>query len=297
MSTPTPNGIRDRASLRFGGRRGLRQRLGLVCLFSLVLGVGTLHAVSSLTVVTGGSAVANGGGGTVTISSFTVPSTGLPAGDTYLIVGISCHAGCSVNSVTWSGGSANAWASLGTRADAGNTTMYIYQLQNPTAATNGSVVVNTSADKVVAGAMLLGGVHTGGPASAFRAFASNVATSGTATVTGVATNPGDMIIDVLAPHNDGACCDAPATGQTAEWTVQNGTTTTSAGDGGVFPVTSGTTATESWTLKASTDYAMGCISVIPQSTSTPTTARPGQVVTGRLRPPGEAQPGAGSPRE
>jgi hypothetical protein len=296
MRQPIPNSIRDNASVRSGWRRGLRQRFGQFCLFSLILGVGTLHASSSLTVVTGGSAYAgaNAAGGTVTISNFPVPSTGLPAGDTYLIVGISCHAGCNVTSISWNGGPFTNWASLGTKADAGNTTMYIYQLQNPAAAT-ASIVVTTSADKVVAGAFLLGGVHTGGAGSAFRAFASNVATSGTATVTGIATNPGDMIIDVLAPHNDGTCCDAPASGQTAEWTVTNGAGTTSAGDGGVRAITSGTTATESWTLKASTDYAMGCISVIPQTASTPTIQRTGQTIIGTLLPPGEGQPGVGSP--
>ena len=381
MRQPIRNCIRGNATVRL---RGLGERFGLLCLFSLILGVGTLHA-SGITVVTpstsasitgiseasttvtvtstlnpgtgtdnvliqgssvsgyngtwsvtsstssqfqftapsgiatcsttcgtasGTAACNNASGGNCTISKFTVPSTGLPAGDTYILVGVSCHAGCTP-SITWSGGSANSWSALGSQADAGNTTVFIYELQNPTAATNGSIAVTSSADKIVAGAVLLAGVLTGGPSSAFRtqtactdagsnnasgAFACkfDATATTTASVTGIVTNPGDMIVDAVAPHNDGTCCDSPASGQTAEWEVQNGASITSAGDGGVRAIISGTTTTESWTLAASTDWAMGAISVIPQPAAG-THPRRGQTIVGTLLPPQGGQPRAGSP--
>jgi len=262
--------------------------LGVACALFLILRPGRLEAQIGVYYTNSVSSSS----GSATISSFTVPS--VPAGDSYFIVGISCFASlnssapyCSGSTpLTWNS-STSGWTVIGGATTSNFRAVDMWYFRNPSGTS--SLAVSTSASKLVVGVVLVGGVNTGGPSSAFGTFVETNGNSSSPAAPAATTVVGDLVVSAAGVYQTLCGSNSPPTGctptspQAQQWELYSSTSSSNIAGLGSTVVASTTSTTMSWSASSSNNWSIGAIPIHAAAVTAPT--RKGQTIVGQLRPP------------
>jgi len=319
MSTLTPNAIRDRASLRFGWRRGLRRRLGRLSLLFLILGALALLASpawASISLVQSRSNGAGGGGNNFISVSLTSSTT---AGN-LLIVGVFYASGGTSPTITVCDGTATSCTAPNAGCTGETSTDTFTALPNMPlnagvrqtdlfyAKASGALTSFTACGSAGGHSMQIAVYEysstTGWQSSPLDTSLTNTAISAGPVNAGSITPAasGELIFSVISIQENAQTINISGTGMTEQPTA-NGTAHTGWIQGGIAFQSDGcddqnsgsTSTTCSFTNFASVQWG-AIIAAFKPATSTPT-SRKGQVITSTLRPPGAESLGVESPGE
>jgi len=174
-----------------------------------------------------------------------------------LIVGVSTYSQ-TVSSVTYDG---TGLTSIGSIANGSGGRAEIFKLLEASLPSTGSYTIEVTlggSAAVVAGATSWSGIDQTTP---HGTFTSNTGASNTPTVD-VSSAGGEMVVDTLAVYPAGGGIMGPGAGQTQRWSA---TPSLSAGGGGSSEPGE-TTVTMSWSTSVGMNWAIGAISLKPDTT-------------------------------
>jgi hypothetical protein len=273
-------------------RAGWAMRLGLLCGLLLIFAPGRIEAQIQVTNLGSNFSTST----STTIASFTVPSSGLPAGDTYFIVGVSCGGGSSSNAsactnntpgnFVWGGSATGAWTQIGSRTSTDYRAVEIWQLKGPSG-TGTLKVTATNAANVVAGVLFVAGVATSSP---FGTFASSGGINNNVNPINqsVASTAGDLVVAVggfwqtMCGSGTPSCTpSAQATGEVTQWQLKTSTSTQNVVGLGGTALPAVASQTMGWAVSStSQSWSIAAVPVHPL----PASGRKGQTIVGRLDP-------------
>jgi hypothetical protein len=307
MRQPIPNGIRDKASVRFGWRRGLRERFSRLYSFFLILGALALLALpawATISLTQSASTGASSSALSVSLASNTtaghllIVSVFYASGATSGVIITACDGGSCGATCATSTDSFTAVANM--PLSIGNHQLYVAYAMASSALTSFTACGNQGSHSTIV-AVYEYASTTGWQALPLDTSSTNTNT-GTTTGNGGSITPavsGELIFSATAWQAVVAGITVSGTGMTNQPTSSGATGTGWAHGGlgfsgdGCDNENSGnalTTCTFNWTT--ATDYAAAIAAFKPVAAST--NKRKGQTII-VTSPPGEGQPRVGSP--
>jgi uncharacterized repeat protein (TIGR01451 family) len=220
-------------------------------LLACFLGLSLLHAPVSAQILP--DAVSSTSGATANLSW---PHTVGLGSNGILIVGVSNRrSNRTVTAITYAG---LGLTRIGSQNSGTNTSrMELWYLLGPPQGTGNVIVTLSGSTDVIGGAASFFGID---PATPMGAFASN---SGTGTTVSLSTTsfPGELVVDAVAAPGTGLTLSA-GSGQTEQWNTGTGSGGNNA-RGASSSQKGASSVTNSWTLGASVDWAIGGVSLKP----------------------------------
>jgi len=276
--------------------------LWVACALLLIFASGRLEAQIQVTCLNSGNCSGFSTSGSVSIASLTVPSSGLPAGDTYFIAGVSCFASSSCGtSFTWTGTTTGSWTQIGSSIADNFRVAEIWYVKGPSGSSKTLTVATSGASKSVAGELFVAGVNTSTPFGTLASANNGGGTSNNPnpiTLSVTSTNglvSGDLVVVVGGFHQaicggssgnvTGCTANSSPASETTQWEVLTSSSSSNVVGLGGTAIATSTSQTMGWNTSGTGNaWSIAAIPIHAQAAAA-APARKGQTIVGQLHPP------------